>query len=186
MRIVNRWTLTVTLAAALAVTALADSGRRFLITDDCDPNDLDWVAVGGCFRDGGEVTRAEFRAANQNGYPGHPSWRIVPPYVREQSATEIRVRNTGGRVHTFTEVARYGGGFNATQNPQSAIPAPECATVDPATGALSPAPAAVATTLAPGAEMRVEGLTSGTHNFQCCIHPWMRSTVKITNEEDGR
>ena len=185
MRIVNRWTLGVTFAVALAVavTAFADSGKMFRVTDDCDPNDVDWVAVGGCFRDGGEVTRAEFRRANQNGYPGHPSWRIVPPYVAEQSDYEIRVRNAGGRVHTFTEVANFGGGYIATLNPPSAIPAPECATVDAATGALGPAPDAVATTLAPGAEMRVEDLKPGTHNFQCCVHPWMRSTVKITGND---
>ena len=181
--ILNRWTLGVTFALALAVTALADSGKMFLVADDCDPHDFDWVAVGGCFRDKGEVTRAEFRRANQNGYPGHPSWRIVPPYVAKQSDDEIRVRNTGGRVHTFTEVARFGGGYIATLNPQGSIPAPECATVDPASGALSPAPDALATTLAPGAEMRVEDLKPGTHNFQCCVHPWMRSTVKLTDDD---
>lgn len=27
-------------------------------------------------------------------------------------------------------------------------------------------------------------LQPGTHNFQCCIHPWMRTTVKIKAEED--
>jgi hypothetical protein len=176
----------VTFALAVAVTAFADSGKRFLITDDCDPTDADWVAVGGCFRDGGDVTRAEFRRANENGYPGHPSWRIIPPYVAEQSRDEIRARNTGGRVHTFTEVEKFGGGFNAGQNPPGAIPAPECATVDPATGALNPAAAAIATTLAPGAEMRVEDLKPGAHNFQCCIHPWMRSTVKIVPQDEVR
>jgi hypothetical protein len=185
MRTFIRWSVGLAFAVSLALTASADGGRTFFVTDDCDPNDPDWGPVGGCFRDGGEVTRAEFRSANQNGFPGHPSWRIVRPYVADLSDDEVRVRNTGGRVHTFTEVARFGGGYNPGQNPQSAIPAPECATVDPATGALSPAPSAVATTLAPGAGMRIEGLTPGTHNFQCCIHPWMRSTVKISNEDDG-
>lgn len=187
MRILIRWTIGISFAAALAATVFADSGKRFLITDDCDPTDGDWTAVGGCFRDGGgEVTRAEFRGANENGHPGHPSWRIVPPYVAERSGDEIRIRNTGGRDHTFTEVNKFGGGYNAGQNARGAAVAPECATVDPATGALTPAPAAVATTVAPGGEMRVEGLSPGTHNFQCCIHPWMRSTVKITNDDDRR
>jgi len=31
--------------------------------------------------------------------------------------------------------------------------------------------------------MRVEDLKPGTHNFQCCVHPWMRSTVKITDDD---
>ena len=182
MRMLNRWILGVVFAIGLAVAASADSGKRFLITDDCDPHDSDWIAVGGCFQESGEVTRAEFRAANQNGYPGHPSWRIVPPYVAEQSDNEIRVRNTGGRTHTFTEVVRFGGGYIPGQNAAGATPAPECAIVDPVSGALRPAPAALSTTLGAGAEMRIEALGPGTHNFQCCIHPWMRSTVKITDD----
>jgi hypothetical protein len=172
MRPVHRWTLGVVFAVACAVGASADSGKKFEITDDCAPN-ADW-GPGGCLREEGEVTRAEFNAANANGYPGHPSWRIVPPYVGDQNQNDIRVENTGGRGHTFTEVARFGGGFVPPLNPPGAVLAPECAT---APGV--PAPAATATTLAPGAELRVEGLAPGPHNFQCCIHPWMRTTIKI-------
>jgi hypothetical protein len=181
MRITTRCTLATTFLAALAVTAAADSGKRFEVTDDCAPN-ADW-GPGGCLRESGEVTRAEFGAANANGYPGHPAWRIVPPYVAEQFQPDIRAENTGGRGHTFTGVARFGGGFVPPLNPQGAVPAPECATVN-TDGTLSPSPTALATMLAPGAELRVEGLQPGTHNFQCCIHPWMRTTVKIKPAED--
>jgi hypothetical protein len=174
MRTIRRWSLAVTFAAVLAVVASADSGKKFEITDDCAPN-ADW-GPGGCLRESGEVTRAEFAAANANLYPGHPAWRIVPPYATDQTQDDIRVTNTGGRGHTFTEVQRFGGGFVAVLNPPGALLAPECALANP----LRPAPAAEATTLAPGAELRVEGLQPGTHNFQCCIHPWMRTTVKIT------
>jgi hypothetical protein len=177
MRPVHRWTLGVIFAVTCAVAASADSGKKFEITDDCAPN-ADW-GPGGCLRQEGEVTRAEFAAANANGYPGHPSWRIVPPYVGDQNQNDIRVENTGGRGHTFTEVARFGGGFVPPLNPVGAVLAPECAT---APGV--PAPAATATTLAPGDELRVEGLAPGTHNFQCCIHPWMRTVVKV--EERGQ
>ena len=181
MRITTRWTLATTCSIALAVTASADSGKRFEVTDDCAPN-ADW-GVNGCLQASGDVTRAEFNAANVNGFPGHPAWRIVPPYVREQFQPDIRAENTGGRGHTFTEVARFGGGFVAPLNPASAALAPECATVN-AAGMLVPSPPALATMLAPGAQLRVEGLQPGTHNFQCCIHPWMRTTVKIKAEED--
>ena len=80
-------------------------------------------------------------------------------------------------------MASFGGGFVAALNPQGAVPAAECAIVN-TDGTLSPSPAALATILAPGAELRVEGLQPGTHNFQCCIHPWMRTTVKVKAEED--
>jgi hypothetical protein len=175
MRIITRWTLGSTFVIVLAVTASAHSGKRFEVTDDCDPN-ADW-GPGGCLRDEGNVTRAEFGAANANGFPGHPAWRIDPPYVAEQRQSDIRAENTGGRGHTFTEVARFGGGFVAALNPTSASLAPECAAV--VGGALVPGPGALATMLPPGAELRVENLAPGTHNFQCCIHPWMRTTVKI-------
>jgi hypothetical protein len=33
--------------------------------------------------------------------------------------------------------------------------------------------------LPPGATIRVEGLAQGLHKFQCCIHPWMRATVRV-------
>jgi len=183
MRVVNRWTLGAAFALVFAVGAVADGGKTFVMADECDPRDPDWNAVGGCFHERGDVTRAEFRAANQLGFPGHPAWRFVPPYLADQSGSEIRVRNTGGRVHTFTEVAGFGGGYNAGQNARGSTPAPECANVDPVTGALTPTAVALSSTLAPGGEMRVEGLTPGTHNFQCCIHPWMRSTVRISAED---
>jgi hypothetical protein len=182
MRLVVRSTLGVTFAVLLAITASADSGhgKRFVITDDCDPNDPAWAPTGGCLTDG-QVTNAEFGAALPQ---GHPSWRIEPPYVEDRRQDDIRVRNTGGRLHTFTEVARFGNGYIPPLNAQGvlgqpAFTAPECAG--------GPANPTVATTLiAPGAELRVEDLEPGTHNFQCCIHPWMRTVVKIAEKGGHR
>lgn len=180
MRIFTRWNLGMTLLVVVAVTASADSGRKVEVTDDCAPN-ADW-GDGGCLRESGGVTRAEFNAANANGFPGHPAWRIVSPYEAAQNQSDIRAQNTGGRGHTFTKVELFGGGFVPPLNPAGVILAPECATVTP-TGAIVPGPGALATMLAPGGELRVEGLAPGTHNFQCCIHPWMRTTVKVAGSE---
>jgi hypothetical protein len=176
MHVTTRWTVGAVFAVGLAVTAAADSGKKFVITDDCRPN-ADW-GTGGCLRESGQVTRAEFGAANARGYPGHPAWRIEPSYVDEQNQRDIRVENTGGRDHTFTEVTQFGGGFVPPLNTAQSTPASQCATVNP-NGTLSPAPEALATLLRPGDELRIEGLAPGTHLFQCCIHPWMRTTVKI-------
>lgn len=180
MRIVSRWTLGVAFLAVLAVSVTADSGKKFEVTDDCMPN-ADW-GPGGCLKESGSVTRAEFGAANVNRYPGHPAWRIVSPYEAIQNQSEIRALNTGGRGHTFTEVALFGGGFVTPLNTQGVTLAPECAEVNEA-GMIVPGPGALATMLAPGAELRVQGLQPGTHNFQCCIHPWMRTTVKVVAPE---
>lgn len=179
MRITTRWTLA-TFLIVLAVSASADSGKKYEVTDDCAP-DADWGA-GGCLRDSGDVTRAEFNDANANGHPGHPAWRIVEPYVNDQLQSNIRVENTGGRGHTFTEVARFGAGFVPPLNAADAVPAPECAIVN-TDGSLSPSPSALATMIAPGGDLQVDGLEPGTHNFQCCIHPWMRTTVKVRSTE---
>lgn len=180
MRIVSRWTLGIAFLGVLAVSATADSGKKFEVTDECAPN-ADW-GPGGCLREKGSVTRAEFNAANANRYPGHPAWRIVAPYEASQNQSEVRAENTGGRGHTFTEVVAFGGGFVPPLNPPGALLAPECATVS-SDGTIVPGPGAVATNLPPGAEIRIQGLQPGTHNFQCCIHPWMRTTVKVTPPE---
>ena len=180
MRITTRWTIA-TFLIGLAVTASADSGKKYEVTDDCAPN-ADWGVLGGCLRDSGEVTRAEFNEALANGYPGHPAWRIVEPYADGQLQSNIRVENTGGRDHSFTEVARFGGGFVPPLNPAGAALAPECAIVNN-DGSLRPSASALATMIAPGGDLRVDGLEPGTHNFQCCIHPWMRTTVKVRSTE---
>jgi hypothetical protein len=33
--------------------------------------------------------------------------------------------------------------------------------------------------LTPGAREEKTGLAPGLHKFQCCIHPWMRATVRV-------
>jgi hypothetical protein len=184
MRLVVRRTLGIACLVGLAVTASADSGhgKRFAITDDCDPNDPAWAPTGGCLTDG-QVTNAEFGAALPQ---GHPSWRIEPPYVQDRRQDDIRVRNTGGRVHTFTEVARFGNGYVPPLNAARVVGAPPLAFTAPECVAAAGGPSALAqaTTLAPGQELEVEDLEPGTHNFQCCIHPWMRTVVKV--KERGR
>ena len=76
----------------------------------------------------------------------------------------MRIKNEGGRGHTFTEVAQFGGGFVPPLN-VGLTPAPECtpeATIP----------------LAPGATEELN-LEPGLHKFQCCIHPWMRAAIRV-------
>jgi plastocyanin len=97
---------------------------------------------------------------------GHPSWRNEPSYISVRAGQNVRVTNQGGRAHTFTEVEDFGGGFVGLLN-GSALPAPECANP------------AVLTFVPYGGSQTLSGLDEGLHKFQCCIHPWMRGTVKV-------
>jgi hypothetical protein len=160
----------------LAPSAIADveHSRHVVINDDCDPNDATWNAVGGCFQPQGDVTRAEF--ASQLISPkaasvvGHLAWRNDPTYVEINANDFLTAKNAGGRVHTFTKVAQFGGGRGA--NPLlnfGLVQANECVTPV----------GAVPDDIAPGEHVVVHGLTPGNHHFQCCLHPWMRTTVKV-------
>lgn len=149
----------------------AESDEKIAILDDCDPTDPTWAPTGGCTLEEGDVNRAEFNALVVSPLSlatvGHPAWRNQPSYLTVEPDETVRVRNRGGRGHTFTEVAAFGGGFIPPLN-QGLTAAPECAT---------------ATVLPPGAKSKVTGLSAGDHRFQCCIHPWMRALIKVKPEE---
>jgi plastocyanin len=140
--------------------------------DDCDPTDPSWAPTGGCLLENGDVNRNEFNALLvsplSKSTVGHPAWRAEPSYLKLDVGTTVAVQNTGGRTHTFTEVAQFGGGRVPPLN-VGLVPAPECAT---------------ATDLPAGATQEVNGLSAGNHRFQCCIHPWMRALVKVKPEDD--
>ena len=150
--------------------AADDHNRKIAIRDDCDPRDPGWAPTGGCALEDGDVTNAEFGVELQSPLAptsviGHQAWRNDPPYLKINEGETVLVRNRGGRRHTFTEVADFGGGKipNPALN-KGLVTAPDC-------------PAS--TNLAPGASTTVTDLTPGNHRFQCCIHPWMRAIVKV-------
>jgi plastocyanin len=140
--------------------------------DNCDPADPAWNATGGCvqFPQNGDVSAAEFFAFLRSPLTvpanaaliGHPAWRNEPSYVSVQEGRTVRVKNEGGRGHTFTEVTEYGGGVVGILN-VGLNPASECAAAAP---------------LPPGATQELN-LDPGLHKFQCCIHPWMRAAIRV-------
>jgi hypothetical protein len=156
------------LAALLVITLLAsaaadDGPRRIAVLDDCDPSDAGWTSLGGCFLDGGLVSLADFLAAAPI---GHPSWRNDPSYLKITSDKHIDVINYGGRTHSFTEVAEFGGGVVPPLNLPGQGPVQECLDLEES---LMP----------PGAKLRLPRLQEGTHKYQCCFHPWMRAEVRV-------
>jgi plastocyanin len=148
-------------------------GRRFIaILDDCDPRDPAWDPTGGCALKRGHVTFAEFVRELDSplaaAVVGHQAWRNQPSYLVVDRGKAIRVRNEGGRVHTFTRVTAFGGGkvpppAGLGLN-EGLVIAPECpGSVD----------------IPPGEGVRLSNLAAGDHRFQCCIHPWMRALIKV-------
>jgi hypothetical protein len=153
-----------------------DRGRREVVMlDDCDRFDPGWTPTGGCNLPDGDVGVAEFNALRLSPLApsviGHMAWWFDPNYLKIESGRRLKIRNEGGRTHTFTEVASFGGGrvppLNAGQ---------------PGTAPLTPAPECVAPgviDIPGGGRDVVEELEPGNHFFQCCIHPWMRTMVKV-------
>jgi plastocyanin len=157
---------------ALAQTKSNDN--NIAIVDDCDPTDPGWAPTGGCLLRTGSVSVAEFNAllfspkiAGGTIPVGHPAWRNEPSFVSADIGKTVRVKNAGGRNHTFTEVAAFGGGFVAPLN-GALTPTTECL-----------AAAAAGAILPPGATLQLNGLSTGTHKFMCCIHPWMHAAVEV-------
>lgn len=163
-----------------------DSGRsgnrQIAMLDDCDKRDPAWGPIGGCTKRG-DVTVEEFREfLNSPLYPttvvGHPAWANQPSYVKLVEGRRIRVSNEGGRLHTFTKVAEYGGG--RAPDPalnKGLVMAPECALL-PGMVDRSAVP--------PGGRLELKDLAEGDHKFQCCLHPWMRALVKVHDERGHR
>ena len=156
--------LSAALLALLVVVAAADNGpRRIAVLDDCDPADDTWSDTGGCSKDRGEVTFAEFVAAAPL---GHPAWRNAPSYLKVFGTGNLQVVNEGGRTHTFTEVTAYGNGVVPPLNPNGNAAVPECADFSDSL-------------LPPGATLKLERLDRRVHKYQCCFHPWMRAEVRV-------
>jgi len=167
MRPTTRLAAAVVLASAVSIAHAAD---RISIVDYCDPADPGWAPTGGCLQKDGDVTLAEFNSllhsVLSSAVVGHPGWRMEPSFSEASPGEALRVTNVGGRTHTFTEVATFGGG-KIPQLSEGLIAAPECA----------------ASVNIPARErVVIRGLTDGNHLFQCCIHPWMRAMVKVGDD----
>jgi hypothetical protein len=80
--------------------------------------------------------------------------------------------NRGGETHTFTEVEEFGGGIVSQLNDLTGLTnvAPECNQL------------MGSDFLAPGASSSEEEEEAGVENYQCCIHPWMRAQVRVTEK----
>jgi plastocyanin len=163
-----------------APAALAQEDRptpvQIVALDECDPATFNAVLPDFCknvtlapvFQFA--TTFADLFAEAARGAPD-PGWDFEPDSVTIKKGTPLIVVNQGGEPHTFTEVAKFGGGFVPPLNGgQAAVP--ECA-------AGFKDVAVARTRILQGSQLQVTDLSKGEHLFQCCIHPWMRVTVDV-------
>lgn len=159
--------------AALSLTPRAGAvqgDKKVRLLDDCDPATFNAIAL--CVGNG-HTTLDEFFAELAATQDAH-KWRNQPSQMLINVGRPTFIENRGGEVHTFTPVAEFGGGFIDALNALSGNPepAPECANQ----GSLTFIPPGG--TLA-GPTAGSGDLPVGTHKFQCCIHPWMRTVIEV-------
>lgn len=152
------------------------SVAQVVALDECDPATFNAPgAVGPDFcRNvalGTSTTFSALFAAAQNG-PPDPKWDFEPDSLTIKKGTILSVVDQGGEPHTFTEVAKFGGGFIPGLNGPGEDTVPEC------NGGFSRVEVA-RTRILQGSQLQLTGLDKGEHLFQCCIHPWMRIKVDV-------
>ncbi len=159
--------------------AVEDEGRhapaQVIALDECDPATFNAPTAAGpdfCknVAVGASTTFADLFSEAAKGSP-NPNWDFEPDSMTIKEGTTISAVDQGGEPHTFTEVKQFGGGFIPGLNGGEAT-VPEC------NGGFSNI-AVARTRILQGSTLQFGGLAKGEHLFQCCIHPWMRTTVHV-------
>lgn len=164
--------------ALLSLTAGAGAvqgDKKIRMYDDCEPTSFNAVLGDGACIGNGHTTFDEFIAELAATQDAH-TWRNQPSAMRVNVGRSTLIENLGGEVHTFTPVANFGGGFISDLNGISGnpVPAPECLNF----GSIVFIPAG-GTEEGPTAGS--SDLPVGSHKFQCCIHPWMRTVIEVAD-----
>ena len=164
----------------LHVYAIAQDGSRdiaqVVALDECDPATFNQLSAAGPEFCRNVAVGAQTRFANlfaeaAAGTPD-PNWDFEPDTLTVRKGTIVSVVDQGGEPHTFTEVAKFGGGFVPGLNGPGETVVPECS------GGFSRV-AVAKTRILQGSQLIIAGLSKGKHLFQCCLHPWMRMEVDV-------
>jgi len=135
--------------------------------DDCDPatfNAPPGPGPGTCVGNGKTTFQAFI--AELTATKVAAKWLFMPSSL-EREGGNLFAKNLGGETHTFTRVAQFGGGIVPPLNTLSGntTVAPECQNLE------------ADDFVAPGGTYKEKLTSDEIQRFQCCIHPWMRTTV---------
>lgn len=139
--------------------------------DACDPETFNAaLGAGACTRSGGVTFDKFLEQLGRHHSIG--AWHFAPANVTMRVGEMLVATNRGGETHTFTEVDEFGGGFVQQLNELTGLTevAPECAAL------------AGRGMIAPGTSTSEEEEEAGVEKYQCCIHPWMRTEVRIAEK----
>jgi len=166
----------ITLLSLTAGAGGFQGDKKIRMYDDCNPTTFNAVLGDGACVGNGHTTFDAFIGELQDTQDAH-AWRNQPGSIKVNVGRPTFIENRGGETHTFTPVAAFGGGFIDELNGISGnpVPAPECLNL----GAIIFVPAG-GTQVGPTAG--TSDLPVGIHKFQCCIHPWMRTTIEVLGD----
>jgi hypothetical protein len=183
----KRFSYALVLIATLAIGAVSytvtvqagPSVRTVQLRDDCDPATFN-VAVGpGACVGNGDTAFPDF-IAEVLAQGSADKWRMNPD--RSEADAGAMPQNRGGETHSFTEVKHFGGGIIPVLN-GGMPPVDECAVKVNGVPVVGPdgnfIPSEPQTFVPAGMSGATQRLAKGTHTFQCCIHPWMHSTITV-------
>ena len=163
-------------SASASLAKGSDHAGAIISHDSCDPASFNAALEDptACVKPG-PTTFDEF-IAELSATQTVRSWRFNPLQATTHAGEAVLVKNVGGEVHTFTPVEQFGGGFIPILNELSGnlVPAPECLNV-PGLDFV----AGGGTSLISGAALAAVADASGIAKIECCLHPWMRSEVRI-------
>jgi hypothetical protein len=154
------------LSASQSVASLDKGGagdRTVNMMDACDP--VSFAAQNPpilCTRNGGVAFNELIAQLLKHGSAG--AWHNAPSQMDVKVGLTLTAVNNGGEIHTFTKVAKFGGGVVPQINALLGLTeVPECA--------------AETNFVLPGGVDSDDVVESGTTLYQCCIHPWMQTVV---------
>jgi len=158
-------------AGAPQLAAKGASQHVVTLSDACDPQTFDAaLGPGTCTRSGGVRFDAFLDLLGKHQSIG--GWHVAPSEVTMQVGEMLVAMNHGGETHTFTEVEEFGGGIVPLLNQLTGLTevAPECKALQGKDF------------LAPGASSSEKEEEAGVEKYQCCIHPWMRAQVRVSDK----
>ena len=161
---------TISAAAPAQFAAVKEHGKSITLFDACDPDTFNapppaGAGPGTCIRQGGVRFQNFLDQVHDHHSVG--AWHMAPGQAIIQLGDVLEALNQGGEVHTFTEVANFGGGFFQPLNDLGGFG-------DPVTECLQNPQL-----LHPGEKFHEITDEVGVEKYQCCIHPWMRAVIQI-------